>query len=176
MDDDEQQRQEGFIETVSIGNECGTCTACCTSLGFTGSTEEFDPNPEGTKALGIDYDFGNICNKVCDYGCTIYNMRPEPCRSFECAYILHDLPFEHRPDQSGVITEVKKFWNGGPSWVHGVVMTVEKSGVSGITSTEFRDKNRELLEDIIEQTGISLGKKQDMFYLVSKKEQIVVWR
>jgi predicted glycosyl hydrolase (DUF1957 family) len=75
-----------------------------------------------------------------------------------------------------VITEVKKFWNGGPSWVHGVVMTVEKSGVSGITSTEFRDKNRELLEDIIVQTGISLGKKQDMFYLVSKKEQIVVWR
>tara|TARA_R110000772_G_scaffold88943_3_gene184434 strand:- start:604 stop:831 length:228 start_codon:yes stop_codon:yes gene_type:complete len=75
-----------------------------------------------------------------------------------------------------VITEVKKFWNGGPNWVHGVVMTVEKSGVSGITSTEFRDKNRELLEDIIVQTGISLGKKQDMFYLVSKKEQIVVWR
>jgi predicted glycosyl hydrolase (DUF1957 family) len=75
-----------------------------------------------------------------------------------------------------VITEVKKFWNGGPNWVHGVVMTVEKSGVNGITSTEFRDKNRELLEDIIEQTGISLGKKQDHFYLVSKKEQIVVWR
>jgi|TARA_R110000803_G_scaffold66500_1_gene128031 hypothetical protein len=152
---------------MELGNECGTCTACCTSLGFTGILgEQYDSNPEGTKALGIEYEPFTVCNKVCDYGCTIYNMRPNPCREFECAYILHDLPFEYRPDQSSVITEIKDV---------GIVMTVEKSGVNGISSTEFRDNNRELIKDIIREVSLSTGTRYSSTWLVSKKEQIQVW-
>ena len=148
-------------------NSCGECTACCTSLGFTGAAEKQDSDPETTKSLGIDYQPFMLCNKVCDYGCTIYKMRPKVCREFECQYILSDLSVELRPDQCGVIAELKGEF--------GIVLTVLSSGVTGISSTEYRDDNKDVIKDIISEISLQRGCYYSSAWLVSKKEVIEVW-
>lgn len=68
--------------------QCGTCTACCTLLEVT--------------------EVGKPMNEWCTYcgdgsGCTIYDRRPQMCRSFNCAWLLGHLDDEWFPETAGMV-------------------------------------------------------------------------
>jgi hypothetical protein len=68
--------------------ECGTCSACCTSLGV----------PEIHKSAG------QKCQQVKPGGggCEIYSRRPKACRDYECLWRSGSFAEIERPDQLGV--------------------------------------------------------------------------
>ena len=68
--------------------ECGSCTACCTTLPI--------------KAL--DKPINTHCQHCVGGGCSIYDSKPQTCTEFECAYIQgSNVPESLRPDKCGVI-------------------------------------------------------------------------
>lgn len=73
------------------GRECGECNACCTDLDI---VDEAMTKPRG-----------RLCpNWQADCGCTIYDARPQACRSFDCGWRrLADLDDGWRPDRSGIL-------------------------------------------------------------------------
>jgi hypothetical protein len=71
-------------------NSCGTCTLCCCLTEV----------PELKKPLTI---WCNYCNK--EKGCTIYEQRPESCRSFQCVWLKDKLHASLRPDICHVLFE-----------------------------------------------------------------------
>lgn len=69
--------------------ECGSCTACCTSL----------PIAELNKLAGDTCEY-------CNSNCTIYEDRPFACKEFSCAYHqMKQASEKMRPDNCGVIFE-----------------------------------------------------------------------
>ena len=70
---------------------CGRCHVCCDAP----SVEAFD----------------KPCWKLCQHArkgrfgaCSIYEDRPEECRTFSCAWLdNHDMPDEFRPDRCGIM-------------------------------------------------------------------------
>ena len=81
--------------------KCGSCVSCCAVPSL---------------AVLPYKDFGERCSKVCRKGCSIYDTRPDGCRSYECHW-LHNgfLETKHRPDKIGIIFddgEIRKegFW------------------------------------------------------------------
>jgi hypothetical protein len=68
--------------------QCGSCTSCCTLLEVT--------------------DAGKSVNEWCKYceagkGCTIYDSRPQMCRSFSCAWLQGHLNDDWYPERSGMV-------------------------------------------------------------------------
>ncbi len=76
---------------------CDGCTACCTSSQFVhiGADETealaaipdellFDApaSPAGAKLMG--YDEQGRCPMLAEHGCSIYEVRPRTCRTFDC--------------------------------------------------------------------------------------------
>jgi Fe-S-cluster containining protein len=45
------------------------------------------------------------CTNCNESGCGIYETRPKSCRTFECAWLLGELPDEMRPDKVHVMIE-----------------------------------------------------------------------
>jgi hypothetical protein len=82
-----------MIQLPIINNkrECGECTKCC----------------EGwlsAKILNKIISPGNPCDYIKNNSCSIYEDRPiRPCRTFNCSWILTDLPDEFYPALTGVI-------------------------------------------------------------------------
>ncbi|MFD2649803.1 hypothetical protein ACFSX5_18605 [Devosia albogilva] len=70
---------------------CGDCTACC----------EFIPirSPE------LDKPSNTLCpHCLRGRGCTVYEVRPQPCRGWYCGwFFLADLGSEWHPSSSGVV-------------------------------------------------------------------------
>lgn len=83
---------------------CGPCTLCCKVLGI----------PEVPTPADVWCPHAHKGN-----GCDIYADRPEPCRSFVCAWLAGELPLWARPDK-----------------IHGVVNGVIASEVQAIQITE----------------------------------------
>jgi len=80
-------RAPGMPTTPPI-RQCGSCTACCTLLEVTA--------------------VGKSVNEWCkhcdaDKGCTIYDHRPQMCRSFSCAWLQGHLDDEWFPEQAGMV-------------------------------------------------------------------------
>jgi hypothetical protein len=76
------------------GRACGECTACCSVMAI--------DKPDIQKAAGV------LC-RYCKNGCTIYESRPQVCRSFHCGWRqLPVLDDNWRPDRSGVFVEVEE--------------------------------------------------------------------
>ena len=76
---------------MSIGTRtCGECSQCCTSLEV--------------EALGLARDEPCPDLLACG-GCSIYQERPNVCRSFQCLWLRDPgfLPDNYRPDKKGVI-------------------------------------------------------------------------
>lgn len=75
---------------------CGTCSLCCKLPGVY-------TLPEQTPALT------KPPNQWCQHckvgsGCGIYDNRPQPCRNFDCLWLVHpEMAEELRPDRSHVI-------------------------------------------------------------------------
>jgi hypothetical protein len=68
--------------------ECGSCTSCCTLLEVT--------------------EVGTAVNEWCKHceagqGCTIYDQRPQMCRSFSCAWLQGHLDDDWYPESAGMV-------------------------------------------------------------------------
>jgi Fe-S-cluster containining protein len=74
---------------IANGRECGKCSMCC-------------------KVLRID-ELQKPAGKWCDHckvghGCTIYETRPDVCRTFACAWLMSDrVPEEWYPLRSHMV-------------------------------------------------------------------------
>ena len=79
-------------------NECGECTKCCEGY--------LAINVYGIKVQGYK------CPCL-SKGCTIYSIRPEVCKKFQCAW-LQGLFQEDwmRPDKSGLIISIENWTKG----------------------------------------------------------------
>jgi hypothetical protein len=67
---------------------CGECTLCC----------RFFAVPE------IDKPAQEWCRHCSAAGCGIYPTRPQPCRNFQCFWLMDaSFPEELRPDRSGIV-------------------------------------------------------------------------
>ncbi len=86
-----------------MNRECGTCTACCTTMIV----------PELNKAAHCDCPFANN-------GCTMYEDRPPTCADWNCLWLLGHFRDRDRPDKTGYVSWVMP----APqvrSWGHPVV-------------------------------------------------------
>jgi len=87
--------------TSVINRKCGDCTACC----------------EGWQSANID-GHEMFPGRPCHFfgtTCTIYEFRPQTCKSYFCSWMLDDkkvFPEWFRPDLSGVIL-THRDWEGG---------------------------------------------------------------
>ena len=68
--------------------QCGSCTSCCTLLEVT--------------------EVGTAVNEWCKHceagkGCTIYDQRPQMCRSFSCAWLQGDVDDDWYPEKAGIV-------------------------------------------------------------------------
>ena len=80
-------RKPGMPAPPSV-KQCGTCTSCCTLLEVT--------------------EVGTSVNEWCKHceagkGCTIYDSRPQMCRSFSCVWLQGHLDDEWYPEKSGMV-------------------------------------------------------------------------
>jgi hypothetical protein len=76
------------IQTSPRIRECGSCSSCCTIL----------------EVAAVGKPVNQWCQH-CDAGkgCTIYDDRPEMCRSFNCAWLLGHLDDDWYPEKSGMV-------------------------------------------------------------------------
>ena len=80
-------RAPGMTTTPQV-RQCGSCSACCTLLEVT--------------------DVGKSMNEWCKHcdagkGCTIYDSRPQMCRSFNCAWLQGYLDDDWFPEKAGMV-------------------------------------------------------------------------
>ena len=79
----------GALPQPVQGRECGTCTLCCKVLAI----------DELNKPRGV---WCPHCKP--GWGCTIYEERPPPCRTFHCMYLVSErVPEEWRPTRSKIV-------------------------------------------------------------------------
>lgn len=79
---------------LAPGRECGSCTACCKIPAI--------DVPELRKPAGI------MCPNCTGSACSIYNSRPEPCRTFFCLWRrVATMPDQLRPDRIGVMFSIE---------------------------------------------------------------------
>jgi Fe-S-cluster containining protein len=86
------RNDQGFkatgLPTAPPARECGTCNLCCDVLEVT--------------------DLAKPLNELCRHweggkGCTIYDRRPQMCRSFTCAWLQGHLDDEWFPAKAGIV-------------------------------------------------------------------------
>lgn len=73
--------------------DCEDCKKCCKFL-------------EGT-AYGHYFGNGTECKFLGECGCKIYQVRPNVCRNYYCAWAQELLPEEMRPDKCNVLVNVE---------------------------------------------------------------------
>ena len=66
---------------------CGQCTVCCEVLEI--------PTIQKPKKT--------LCPNVCSKGCSIYEDRPDECRTFQCLWSEGVTGDGQRPDRSGIM-------------------------------------------------------------------------
>ncbi|PFH20812.1 hypothetical protein BX604_5232 [Burkholderia sp. JKS000303] len=70
--------------------QCGGCTVCCEALNI--------DTPELKKDAGV------MCQNACEAGCSIYENRPDVCRTWYCLWRrIPDMPENCRPDKVRVL-------------------------------------------------------------------------
>ena len=81
---------------------CGPCQACCTAYGVKETRKPYDTR----------------CQFQCPSGCSIYEYRPDTCRTFACAWRVGLGDDTDRPDLSGfMVTLEMPDGAGGPVYV-----------------------------------------------------------
>ena len=74
--------------------ECGECSLCCKLPGVYGGDVS---KPPGTWCEHCEVSRGGI-------GCVRYETRPDPCRHFECLWLINEgLPEELKPSRCHVV-------------------------------------------------------------------------
>jgi uncharacterized protein len=118
---------------------CGTCTACCTASQFVHiAPDEHDalraipaalrfpaPGRPGHQLLGYDAD--GRCPMLGDDGCTIYDVRPRTCRTYDCrVYAATGV----QPDDVEVRVAVQRWRFTGTSAARRAGAWLERNGVA----------------------------------------------
>ena len=77
-----------------MNRTCDGCNMCCYIPGIN--------EPTLQKKEWV------MCHN-CDVGvgCKIYEQRPKPCRTFNCAWLMGEFPDEWRPDKVGFYAEIE---------------------------------------------------------------------
>jgi hypothetical protein len=83
---------QGGIAVSPAKRRCGTCSACCTSLGIVALSKK--PNTPCPHQVGK--------------GCSIYGARPDECRTYECGWLAGFFDGADRPDRLGVVFDVSE--------------------------------------------------------------------
>ena len=87
---------------MSSHNPCGDCNACCERFTI--------PDAKWYGEEGKPRD--QLCDKWCN-GCTIYEERPAPCRTFECLWLKINttrggtFPIELRPNKTNMLVTAR---------------------------------------------------------------------
>lgn len=88
-------------------NACGDCTACCTVMGVVplGKPPDLDCEfliPQNRTSLSI-----LVPERRC--GCSVYETRPEPCRTFQCLWLMGCFgdARDFRPDGLGLMFDLQ---------------------------------------------------------------------
>ena len=88
-------------------DRCSDCHSCCKSFSDIGTSGVYE-DPNLISALNITYEYDR-CNQLnSDNRCSIYEKRPNTCRSFECLYVESDLPEKYLPENVGFVTNVRR--------------------------------------------------------------------
>lgn len=82
-------KRDGKPFTPAFKRSCGSCKACCTTMGV----KEIGKPP------------GEPCKHLCAVGCGVYLGRPQSCRVFGCGWLHGYGPLDGRPDLCNVL-----FW------------------------------------------------------------------
>ncbi len=86
----EKRRQLRMAAHNASVRKCGTCTACCTTLGI----RELEKPP------------GTPCSKLSSVkGCSIYEDRPNSCSAWSCLWRRGGFEGADRPDRLGVVMD-----------------------------------------------------------------------
>ncbi|MFK4650954.1 bacterioferritin-associated ferredoxin [Bradyrhizobium japonicum] len=81
-------RATGLPKTAPLTRQCGSCNACCDIL----------------EVAAVDKPVNQLCRHwQTGTGCTIYDRRPQMCRSFVCAWLQGHLDDAWFPATSGII-------------------------------------------------------------------------
>ena len=72
---------------------CGDCQACCHELPVIATKPAMKKPPKTN------------CQYQCEKGCSIYEERPEPCRTYLCQWAIGWGAEHWRPDKWGLIVE-----------------------------------------------------------------------
>lgn len=85
--------RRAYFERLAPGRECGDCVACCKFPAI--------DVPELRKPADV------LCPHNTGRGCSIYEQRPQPCRTWHCLWRrIAAMPDEARPDRVGVVFEI----------------------------------------------------------------------
>jgi len=114
--------------------QCGECIACCVHLPFEGEGE-------------VEGKTGHVrCSKLKEgcQGCSIYDTRPQFCRSYMCQWILRDplLSYRMRPDKCKILVHMKHDELGGNP---GIAITEIEEGAF------HKDENKKIIRKIMLQ-------------------------
>lgn len=91
-----RERDENPEAHLVPGRECGSCNACCISLTI---DDEGLQKPQGYRCP----------HAADDNSCTIYQARPQSCRSFFCGWrLLKWVREPMRPDRSHVLIQLQR--------------------------------------------------------------------
>jgi len=96
---------------------CGECQACCKALPVIATKPPMNKPP------------GERCSYQCEEGCSIYETRPSPCRSYLCQWAIGWGAEEWRPDKWGLIVEANTMT---------MAITVSELWPGAINQPEFR--------------------------------------
>lgn len=81
-------RATGLPKTARPARQCSSCNACCDIL----------------EVAGVDKPVHELCRHwQAGTGCTIYERRPQMCRSFACAWLQGHLDDQWFPATSGLV-------------------------------------------------------------------------
>lgn len=81
-------RASGLPKAARPARQCGSCNACCDIL----------------EVAAVDKPVNQLCRHWQDgTGCTIYDRRPQMCRSFTCAWLQGHLDDDWFPEKAGLV-------------------------------------------------------------------------
>ena len=113
-----------FTNKLESKRECSGCTACCE--GWLGG-----------EAHGKKFQSGCPCHFKGESGCSIYDARPQFCKTFNCEWLVNnDLPQWMKPNVSGVIVR-KMGWGSSIKMPYYEVLEMGKKIDSNVLNWFF---------------------------------------
>lgn len=114
-----------------MARTCGPCTVCCTLQGVKDGMPDGKPKPPAEPCRFL-------ATGECS-GCSIYEQRPEECRTYTCLWLDGFGRLGDRPDRIGVMFEIQH--TGTPPHPYVLARTVKRG-------RELNDRAKKLFREI----------------------------